>query len=217
MKSKAAAALVVVAIAAAWWGHAAYQKHQLRQAVLALVAEATARMGSALEAPSDDADDLRRLENHFRALASAQERLASLQEWRDAKLGMAAQRYLDEAHALLRRRLAERRAAEAVRIAAEDVAAHLRSPRGRSTAWISRALALKQAMERGFFDWRLASGGLEKSLQTLREARGALATLVAPLPLLDERTLVAARERHAAEAKALEQVVEVTRRLPESR
>lgn len=213
----AAVALLIVLGGLGWWGYAELKKRELQAALLALVSDATARVNEVLHPLDGSARGRERLDAHFRALQASSGRLAGLDLWRKAALASAAQRYLDEAHALLRRRIAEQRSAQAVRAAASALTAHVNRPRGRAPGWISHAVALKQALEREFFDWRIASGGLGKSLQTLGEARARLAPLVAPLPLVEDRVLAEARQRHAAEVAELERLVESARKLPEPR
>ena len=129
----------------------------------------------------------------------------------------AADGYISEVHALLRRQMAAHRSRDAVHSDMKELAEHLRGAAGRSSAWIRQALALKQRLETNFFDYRLAAGGLEKSLRSLREARTELGPLVAPDLIIEETALANAAVRWVESSEKLSQAVEKTRSLPEPR
>lgn len=214
MRRAGAAAVLLVLLGLAWWGYSGYKKRELQTAVVALVTDATARMRDALRAADTGAGTLERLEGHFKALGEASQRLAGLDGWRNPPLSDAAQQYVDEAHALLRRLIAEQRARDAVRSGMTALDEHLRAAHGRSSDWIREAIALKQQMDRDFFDYRVAEGGLRKSLQALPNARRQLAPLIAPAPLMDDRPLADASTRLTADSAQLAQQVEAARKLP---
>ncbi len=206
--------LVLAALGLAWWGYSGYKKRELQGAVVALVTEATARVRDALQARESGAGELERLEDHFKALGAATQRLAQLDIWRNPPLGDAAQQYVDEAHALLRRLVAVQRAGDAVRADVNALSAHIGAARGRSSDWIGEAVALKQQMDRDFFDYRMAEGGLQKSFQTLPNARRQLAPLIAPVPLMDDGPFAYARTRLTEASAQLARQVEAARKLP---
>lgn len=217
MRRAAAAVLLLAIIGIAYWAYSDYKKRQLQDAVLALVTDATAQVRGALQAPDFHAGEPDRLESHFKALGSATQRLSGLEGWRNAPLADAAQQYLDEAHALLRRLMALQRARDAALGGVNAITEHIRAARGRSSDWIRDAIALRQQMDRDYFDYRLAEGGLQKSLQTLPEARSRLAPLAAATPLIDDRPIAEARSRLTAQSAQLARQVEAARILPAPR
>ena len=214
MRRAAAAVLVLAALGLAWWGYSAYKKRELQGAVVALVADATSRVRDALQVRESGAAELELLEGHFKTLTAATQRFSGLEPWRNPPLADAAQQYLDEAHALLRRRSAVQRSRDAVLADVTALSGHIHAARGRSSDWIREAVALKQQMDRDYFDYRLAEGGLQKSFQTLPNARRQLAPLIAPMPLMEDGPFVDARNRLTETSAQLAQQVEAARKLP---
>jgi septation ring formation regulator EzrA len=210
-------AALALASALGYWGYSTYQTRLLRGTTSDLVREATQRANAALEERETGAGSLQRLERQFAEASAALQRLASLQGWRDPPLTAAAQRYLDEVEALLRRLIAVDRNQAALQAATQNLTDHVRAARGRSSAWIQDAVNLKREMDRAFFEYRLAAGGLQKSLQTLREARDPLAPLVPDVQLADERRIAEARERLDEAYARLQKETEAAGTLPAPR
>ena len=214
MRRVAAAVVLLAVIAIAYWGHSGYKKREMQGAVAALVADASSRLRDALQPSAAGADEPQRLEGHFKALAGIAQRLSQLEIQRDPPLGEAAQQYVDEAHALLRRQLAVQRASDKLRADLNALTEHIGAARARSSDWIREAVALKQQMDRDYFDYRLAEGGLQKGLQALPDASRELAPLLAATPLIEDGLLADARKRlHQASVQFTERV-EAARKLP---
>ena len=211
--------LATLAFAAAlgYWGYATYQTRLVRGATADLVREATTRANTALEERESSAESLQRLERQFADASAAVQQLGKLQAWRDPPLTAAAERYLDEVEALLRRLIAVNRNQAALWAATRNLTDHVRAARGRSSAWIQDAVNLKREMDRAFFEYRLATGGLQKSFQTLRQARDPLAPLVPDLQLADERRIAEARERLDEAYARLQKETEAAGTLPAPR
>ncbi len=214
MRRVAAAVVLLAVIGVAYWGHSGYKKREMRGAVAALVAEASSRLRDALQPRAAGADELERLEGHFKALASIAQRLSQLEIRRDPPLGEAAQQYVDEAHALLRRQLALQRASDKLRADLNALTEHIGAARVRSSDWIREAVALKQLMDRDFFDYRLAEGGLQKGLQALPDASRELAPLLAATPLIEDGLLADAHKRLDQASVQFTERVEAARKLP---
>jgi len=210
-----AAVVLAVALALAWWGTRTYQKRELQQEVVALVRDSTSRLQEALGLMTAGVEVRARLEASFGALQGNVEKLQSMDARLDPPLVRAAEAYITDVHALLRRQLATHGARDALRADLTEIAEHLRSAGGRSADWIKRALALKQRLEKNFFDYRFASGGLEKSLRALHDTRKGLEPLVPPT-LLIYATLLSAAEKQLLEmSEQIRQQVENARKLPE--
>jgi len=168
----------------------------------------------ALQVRESGAGELERLEGHFKALTAAAQRFSGLDAWRNPRLSDAAQQYLDEAHALLRRRIAVQRGRDTVLADMNALSSHIHAARGRSSDWIREAVALKQLMDRDYFDYRLAEGGLQKSFQALPDARRQLAPLIAPVPLMEDGPFADARTQLTEASAQLARQVEAARKLP---
>lgn len=214
MRRVAAAVLLLAVIGIAYWGYSGYKQREMQAVVAALVADATSRLRDALQPRAAGAGALEPLEGQFKALAGIAQRLAQLETWRDPPLGEAAQQYVDEAHALLRRQLAVQRASDQLRIDLNALTEHIGTVGGRSSDWIREAVKLKQQLDRDFFDFRLAEGGLQKGLQALPDARRQLAPLLAATPLIEDGPLADARKRLDQASAQFAQQVEAARKLP---
>ena len=205
---------VAAALAFAYWGYVAHQKRQLQQTALELVQDSTARLGEALGLLTAGPEARRTLESSFTALEADVRRLASQDASLNPPLVRAAEAYITDVHAILRRQLAAHQARDAVRADMAEIAEHLRSDRGRSEDWIRQALALKQRLERNFFDYRFAAGGLEKSFKSLRDSRAGFEPFKLPVVVIEERALAKANEQLLAASARLTPEVENARKLP---
>jgi len=209
-----AAAVLAVALALAWWGYKSYKKNEMQQDVIALVQDSTSRLQEALGLMTAGVEVRGRLETSFTALQVSVEKLQTLDATLNPPLVRAAEAYITDVHALLRRQLATRGGRDAVHADLTEINAHLRSAGGRSEEWIRQALALKQRLEKNYFDYRFAAGGLEKSLLALRDTRQGLEPFVAPT-LLIYATLLSSAEKQLLEmSEQLKQQVENARKLP---
>jgi len=208
-----ALALAVVC-AMAWWAYREAQKRELQQDVIALVQDSTARLREALGLLTAGAEARPKLEAHFTALEGSVGKIQALDASVYPALVQAANAYVTDVHALLRRQLALHAGRDAVRIDIGEIDNHLRAAGTRSQEWIRQALALNQRLERSFFDYRLAAGGLEKSLGALADTSLSLRTFVPAAAIIEEDPILAA-EKHLLELSTqIEQQVENARKLP---
>jgi hypothetical protein len=69
-------------------------------------------------------------------------------------------------------------------------------------------------MDKDFFDYRFASGGLDKSFGALRETRKAFEPLAVNATVVDELLIIEAQERVKGAAAQLVNEVEKARQLP---
>ena len=69
-------------------------------------------------------------------------------------------------------------------------------------------------MEDDFFNYRFASGGLDKSFGALRETRKAFEPLGVNAAVVDELLIIEAQERVKGAAEQLANEVEKARKLP---
>jgi len=210
----AAALVVVIACVLAWWAYTGTKKRELQQDAVALVQDSTARVREALGLLTAGAEARGKLEAHFGALKGSVEKSRALDASLNPVLVQAADAYVTDVHALLRRQLAMHAGREAVRADMGELSNHLRTAGTRSPEWIRQALALKQRMEKNYFDYRVAAGSLAKSLRALDQTCLALRPLV-PADLVIEEQLIFAAEKRLQEVNAqFEQQVESARKLP---
>ena len=205
---------VAIACTFAWWAYKGIQKRALQQEVVMLAQDSTVRLQEALGLLTAGPEVRPKLEEHFAALEGSVGRTQALNASLHPELVRAAHAYVTDAHALLRRELALHAGRDAVRVDIGQINHHLRAAGSRSPDWIRQALGLKQQLERSFFDYRLAAGGLEKSLDTLDDTSLKLRTFVPAAALIEEAPILAA-EKHLLDLSAqVEQQVENARRLP---
>jgi len=214
LKIGIAAAVLAVALALAWWGHRAYKKNELHRDVIALVQDSTSRLQEALGLMTAGVEVRGRLEASFTALQGDVEKLQAMDASLNPPLVRAADAYITDVHALLRRQLATHAGRDAVRADVKEIAEHLRSAGARSADWIKQALTLKQRLDKNYFDYRFAAGGLEKSLRALHDTRKGLEPFVAPTLLIYASLLSSAEKQLLEVSEQLKQQVENARKLP---
>ena len=139
-------ALVVglaAAFVAAYFGYVGLQKRELQQDTLALVQDSTLRLGEALSLVAAGFEARGRLEADFKALSGNVGKLRQLDVSLNPPLVNAADAYLTDVQAMLRRQLAAHQARDALRADRAEIAQHLRAagsvgPLSQRDAW-SRA------------------------------------------------------------------------------
>ena len=210
----AGALALAIACALAWWAYRETQKRELQQDVVAVVQDSTARLREALGLLTARAEARAKLAAHFTALDGSVGKMQALDASVYPALVRAAHAYVTDAHALLRRQLALHAGRDAVGVDIGEINNHLRAAGTRSPEWIRQALALNQRLDRNFFDYRLAAGGLEKSLRTLADTSLELRTFVPAAVVIEEDLIFAAEKRLLEFSTQIEQQVESARKLP---
>lgn len=208
-------ATLVLALAGAlgWWLYKGNQKRVLQQDVLAQVQDATKRLREAIALIPAGPESRGPLEEHFAALKASVAKLQASDVALNPPLVFAADAYISDVHALARRQLATLAGREAVRADIGAINEHLRAAGTRSTEWIRQALPLKQRLEKSFFDFRLAAGGLEKSLRALRNSGKQMAAQVPAELVIVQQELFAAEKKLAELTAQVERQVEDAGRL----
>ena len=205
---------VAIACTVAWWVYRGFQKRELQRDVVALVQDSTARLREALGLLASGADARATLDAHFTALDGNVGKTQALNASIYPALVEAADAYVTDVHALLRRQLALHAGRDAVRVDIGELSNHMRAAGTRSPEWIRQALALNQRLEKSFFDYRFAVGGLEKSLSALDDTSRKLRIFVPAAAVIEEDLLLAAEKRLLEVSTQLEQQVEKARKLP---
>ena len=205
---------LAVVCALALWVYKENQRRELQQAVVALVQDSTARLRDALELLTTGAESRAKLEGHFTALEGNVGKMHGLDASIYPALVQAAEAYVIDSHALLRRELALHAGREALRVDIGEIDKHLRTVGTRSQDWIQQALALNKGLETTFFDYRFAAGGLEKSLHSLVYTSLELRVFMPAGAVLEEDLILATEKRLLALSTQVEQEVKNARRLP---
>ncbi len=205
---------LAIACALAWWAYRGIQKRELQQDVVALVQDSTARLREALGLLTAGPEARAKLEADFTALEGNVGKTQALDASIYPALVQAADAYVTDVHALLRRQLALHAGRDAVRVDIGEISNHLRTAGTRSPEWIHQALALNQRLERSFFDYRFAAGGLEKSLGALGDTSLRLRTFVPAAVVIEEDLIFAAEKRLLELSTQIGQQVENARKLP---
>lgn len=205
---------LAIACTMAWSVYKVAQKRMLEREVVALAQDSTARMREALGLLAAGPEARPQLEADFSAVEDNIGKTQALAASVNPKLVQAAERYATDAQTLLRRELALHAARDAVHLSIGEINSHLRAAGARSPAWISQALALKQRLEKSFFDYRLAAGGLEKSFHYLSDTGRKLQSFVPSVAVIEESQIAAMKKRLLELSAQLEQEVDKARRLP---
>jgi hypothetical protein len=205
-------ALVVVGTLGSWAYNEA-QRREMQRQVAALAQDSTDRLRETLGLLAA-AEARPTLEAHFAALEDAVQATQRLDASADPELVSAAIAYVTDVHALLRRAIALHAGRDAVRSEIGAITSHLRAAGTRSTAWISQALALQQRLGSSFLDYRLAAGGLEKSLTSLRDTSQNLRSFVPSDAVIEGDQLSSAEKRVAELTAQLEPEIENAKKLP---
>jgi hypothetical protein len=205
---------LTIACMLAWWAYQQVQKREVQRDVVALAQDATARLRESLGLLAAGAEAHARLEAHFAALEDSVAKTQALDASVHPELVRAAAAYVTDVHALLRRQRALHAGRDAVRADIGEIDNHLRAAGTRSPEWIRQALALNQRLQRNFFDYRMAAGGLEKSLRDLSETSPRLRTFVPAAAVIEDDLVLAAEKRLLELSTQVERQVENARRLP---
>jgi hypothetical protein len=214
VKVSVGALALVIACTVAWWAYRGIQKRELQREVVALVQDSTAHLREALGLLTAGAEAPAKLEAHFTALEGSIGKTQALNASIHPALVQAADAYITDVHALLRRQLALHAGRDAVRVDVGEINNHLRTAGTRSPEWIHQALALNQRLEKSFFDYRFAAGGLEKSLRALEDTSRYLRSFVPAAVVIEEDLIVAAQKRLLELSSQIEQQVVNARKLP---
>jgi hypothetical protein len=216
-KAVAIALLLAVAAAVGWWGWTEHQRAELRRTATALVQDASAGLRAGLRSRPGGASGVGALESGAKAL---DERLAAFGRVRTAgerALAYAAEEYALSARQILRELAQEEvrrgRVAEGIRTLAD----HMNYANRRTPDFHRRALALKDDLEKRYFDYGVSAGSLARELDAFADARAKLAAQLDASALLDEDLAADARQRAADAARRVADDMQRARRMAGAR
>jgi hypothetical protein len=211
-----AAVLVIAAGAGLYWGQ--HKKAQLRGDIATLVADASARLRSALgleadQKSADTADSVAQLEQDSAAFDRQLAALHALDTSRDKALADAAEDYLSTARQLTHYQARMHRMHIDVSGAVQALDEHMRNADRRARGWIGEAMRRKDDLEKKYFDYRMASDGFGDLARTYLDSRKQLAALLGAPAVVDEQLVIDARARAQQAAKETAALVERARQL----
>ena len=194
------AALVV--LGAAWLAHGAWQKRRLDAQVAQLVGEAGARLGATIgadiNAPSPEL--LPKLDASIKETDAALEQLRAANARPDGALVEAADDYILTVLEVLRRQAGSARGRLKFVESHKALAAHLAQAGQRSGNWMAEAIALRQRMDKDFFDYQLAATSLGNMLKGYPDSFRKITSRVPGVSLPSD---AAAKEAQARAVDAL--------------
>ena len=201
---KAIVAAVALAIAGTtgYSMYAAKQKREQQRRVAELLADTTANLRKALNAPP--APELySRIDGNLKQLKAP----------RDPQLGVAAEGYIHSAREIVRHRSDVERLTREAAMSRRALSMHMKAAAHRDTYWIRVATDLKKRVERDHFELDVSLKAISELLFTLPETQKILAPQVDAALLLDDRERRAARENAQASAKRAQEELEKVRSL----
>jgi hypothetical protein len=200
--------IVVAAVALAIAGGTGYylyvekQREEQQRRVAELVADTTAQLRKALNAPPST-DLLSRVDGNLKAAKAP----------RDQRLATAAGEYIHDAREIVRRRGEAERWTREAAMSRRALTMHMAAASGRDSYWIRIATDLKKRVERDHQELDLSLKALSNLLVSLPDAAKRLEPHVGAALLLEEAEPRAARERAEANAKRAHEELEKVRRL----
>lgn len=182
-----------------YWGYGEYREHELRSAILEMMADTGQRMRDALSvdagsAAASNPEALGRLYDHAVAVDAHLRRLRGMDVSPVDKLGDAADDYVLTSREILLRHASSHRYRLKL---SENLAAlrdHMRSD-DRTGQWVTEAVRAKERVEETFRDYRLATSALGTLLESYPESQAGIAPHVDAAQLIDDSLVTDARNR----------------------
>ncbi len=208
----------VVAVTLLYWGYSAHRKSEVRKVVAELVKDTGRRLQEALAietgaASADDAQTVRKLDDHAQEVDRYALELRGLGASPNRALVDAADEYILTARQILRNQASSHRYRIQLSASNQALREHMRTAGRRSGAWIERALAAKDRLDRDYFDYRLAVETFVRLLESYPDVRKSLAVQIGSAPFPDDELARQARRRAQESAKRAAQEIERAKQL----
>lgn len=210
--------LIAVAVTAALgWAYSEHRKRELREAIVALVADTSLRLRDALsiETGSTAAERPaigRKLDAH---VATVERHLVKLQDMDASSVGALAEAAND--YVLTGREILQRQASSyryRLQLSGSLLALrnHMRA-NDRSGSWVPEAVRAKERVEGDYRNYKLAVEALGKLLESFPASRAKMAPHVDAARLTDESLVEAARRRVLEDARHAADEIDKARQL----
>jgi hypothetical protein len=187
--TKVLAVVVVVAMVGAW-AYTLYEAYAARRTVLDLVQDSSERLRTVFRTrPTETAA----FDEHARAVEASAAALRKLNPSRIVELADPADGYIVSAREILRRRAAMHSSRVRLTESIGALIAHINADRG-AADWPRQAVELKEAAERDFREFRIATESYTSLLDTFPAAQAKIAPYAKPAWLIDEQIIKEARE-----------------------
>lgn len=212
----AAAALVLLVAGPGYWLYSQSVKDAQRQAVAQSVSETTQAigLGISLRGADGEAQQLDAL------VAAAEGRLAALRGTPSKAVPdafEAGEQYITDAQRVLRRQAVLVRVRAATADAQNGLIAHMARAENRSEDWIREAVALRQKLEKEFFEFRAAATAYSSALEAIPASRRLVAAALPGAALYSEAELGKLQARAAEDARHAAIELENLKKLPPPR
>jgi hypothetical protein len=217
--TKAVVVVLLVAVAgAAAWGWSEYRGRELRRTAGALVQDASTSLREGLRPAGASAEGRdRKLELDAKALDGGLAALARVDAGRDRALAYAAEEYAVSARQLLRDLAQEERLRRRVSERIRELSQHMNYADRRTPDFHRRALALKDELEKAYFDYGLVADTLARELDAFPDARAKVAAQLGASAVPDDALAADARRRAAQSARQVADEMERARRMAGAR
>jgi hypothetical protein len=203
---------VLLAIAAGWWGYGEHQKREQRKVIVALLADTGAQLTAGLSTTESSPDAVRKLDEQTAGADRNLVALKSMDASRQAALAEAADDYLLTAREILKRLAGVQRYRQLLAESLQALVGHMRAD-DHSGAWVQQAVKAHERVKKDHRDLGLATGALDKLLQSLPESQKKIAPYVEAGALIGDEAISAARARALDSLKQYTAEIEKTARL----
>jgi hypothetical protein len=187
--TKVLAAIVIVTMAGAW-AFTLYEAYAARRTVLELVQDSSERLRAVLRARATDGVDF---DGHARAVEANTAALRNINPQRIIELVDPADGYIVSVREILRRRAVIESTRPRLSGSIHALMAHINADRG-GADWPAQAVKLKEAAERDFREFRIATESYVSLLDSFPAAQSKIAAQAKPGWLVDEEAIKQARE-----------------------
>jgi hypothetical protein len=184
----------LVAVAAGWWGYGEHQKREQRKSIVALLSDTGAQLRAGLSAMDGGPDAVRKLDEQTAGADRNLSALKSMDASRQSALAEAADDYLLTGREILKRLAAVQRYRQLLSESLQALVGHMRAD-DHSGAWVQQAVKAHERAKKDHRDLALATGALDKLLQSLPDSQKKIAPYVEAGVLIGDDAIAAARAR----------------------
>jgi hypothetical protein len=211
-----AAVAILAAAVLAYAGYGVHQKRTLRAQVAHTVDAASARLAASLgiDIAAPTPAIVERLDRDTEATDAELQKLRAAPARPDRALVEAADGYVANALAVLRRQAGSTRGRLRFADSRKALADHVAQVASRDASWSSQAIKLRERLDGDYFEFRIASTSLGNALKDLPGTQRAIAALLPGARLAEEGAIKEAQARTAAAADAIRLEYEKAKQLP---